>query len=475
MPTTPKGRTPKNGTAKSTVVMVTSADAQLSHEQNASGLLVHQNPTTIGVFTSDAEKRRAIEGLGANTYVVDAELEQEMIRKREELAKYGAEDLDSLLKNGAPASVVKHSQYSRSDSVAYAQNEMDMTFSRAMTPWATFTRACATVFITLELETSSTVAKYLDLLTKAVITIAIAVYLLSTSPAFQYQPSTCDNPSCSDDQLLCPGYQVCESIELPSVTLVSNLSTYYFTVEYGLKLLTVWAVSPHVAGVVPPEWEAEHEKTPGLSQPRYSPWYQTYKFFWRMKNLVDFASIFPCYLQYFVPSGGGSTNFVRTLRLLRLIRILRLLRLLTFLKNVDVAMEIIWATLNNSTLMLSVVLFFSMVFMVLMGCLIYLAEQGTFTVTQQYPNGAYLKPNDDETGQTVSNIFSAVQGLYWAIGTSTGNGTGPCFAIPVSVPTVSPNSPHLAPKCVDWSHQAISRPPRTRGSSCRRWCRFSAC
>ena len=47
---------------------------------------------------------------------------------------------------------------------------------------------------------------------------------------------------------------------------------------------------------------------------------------------------------------------------------------------------------------------------------------GDFTVNEQYPNGAYLHPTDDLTGVRVSNINSAVQGIYWAIGTATGNG-----------------------------------------------------
>jgi hypothetical protein len=83
--------------------------------------------------------------------------------------------------------------------------------------------------------------------------------------------------------------------------------------------------------------------------------------------------------------------------------------------------------------MLTVFMFFSVVFMVLMGCLVYIAEQGTFTVNAQYPNGAYLKMNDDENGQKVSNIFSAVQGIYWATGTATGNSTffSPLHCFPV--------------------------------------------
>ena len=194
-----------------------------------------------------------------------------------------------------------------------------------------------------------------------------------------------------------------------------------YPAEYGLRLFTVWAVSSRVAGVIPASWEQLHKSDPDIPIPVYSPWYQTFKFVLRFKNLVDLASILPSYSVYF-SSQSTNTNFVRTLRLLRLVRVLRLLKLMSFLKNVDVAIDLILATLTQASLMLSVFLFFVMIIVILFGCLIYLAEQGTFTVTDQYPNGAYLHPTDDMSGVKVSNINSAVQGIYWAIGTATGNG-----------------------------------------------------
>ena len=115
-------------------------------------------------------------------------------------------------------------------------------------------------------------------------------------------------------------------------------------------------------------------------QPYYSPWYQTFKFIFRFKNLVDLASILPSYVSYFTAK-NTNTNFLRTLRLLRLIRVLRLLKLLTVLKNVDVAIDLILATLTQASLMLSVFLFFVMIIIILFGCLIYVAEQGKEIVT----------------------------------------------------------------------------------------------
>ena len=177
---------------------------------------------------------------------------------------------------------------------------------------------------------------------------------------------------------------VCTDIELPVVLTVESFTTYYFTAEYGLRLLTVWAVTPRVAGVIPAAWEAEHVYNPHAPQPHYSPWYQSIKFVFRFKNLVDLSAILPFYLQYFT-TNLPPTNFIRALRLLRLIRVLRLLKLLSFLKNVDVMIDLMLATLSQASLLLNVFLFAVMIVVIIFGCLVYIAEQGVFTVIINLP------------------------------------------------------------------------------------------
>ena len=205
------------------------------------------------------------------------------------------------------------------------------------------------------------------------------LHTASTNPQLRYVPTTCDQPVCNNDPLLCPDYMVCTDIELPVVLTVESFTTYYFTAEYGLRLLTVWAVTPRVAGVIPAAWEAEHVYNPHAPQPHYSPWYQSVKFVFRFKNLVDLAAILPFYLQYFT-TNLPPTNFIRALRLLRLIRVLRLLKLLSFLKNVDVMIDLMLATLSQASLLLNVFLFAVMIVVIIFGCLVYIAEQGVFTV-----------------------------------------------------------------------------------------------
>jgi len=121
--------------------------------------------------------------------------------------------------------------------------------------------------------------------------------------------------------------------------------------EFGLKLLTVWAVSSRIAGVMPPDIEEDIMNDPTLPIPQYSPAYQTFKFFMRFRNLIDVASFLPFYIQYGI-GNLPSTNFIRALRLLRVIRVLRLLKLLSFLKNMNVMVDLIIATMVQSYLLL---------------------------------------------------------------------------------------------------------------------------
>ena len=57
-------------------------------------------------------------------------------------------------------------------------------------------------------------------------------------------------------------------------------------------------------GVIPAVWEKFHKSNPHSPQPYYSPWYQTFKFIFRFKNLIDLASILPSYVNYFVAKVG---------------------------------------------------------------------------------------------------------------------------------------------------------------------------
>ena len=88
----------------------------------------------------------------------------------------------------------------------------------------------------------------------------------------------------------------------------------------------------------------------------------------------------------------------------------------------DVAVELIIETMSQATMLLSVFLFFVVVAVIIFGCLIYLVEEGTFTINENYPNGAYLIKSTDGSSTVVSPFSSIPIGIYWAISTATGSG-----------------------------------------------------
>jgi len=282
-------------------------------------------------------------------------------------------------------------------------------------------KVCAILFITLEIPSSSFLAKLIALTVNLVVITAVVSYVASTEVTLRIVPETCFDPACNNDPVLCPGFQICEDIQSSAFTTIDDICTYLFTIEYGLRFLTCWSVTPRVAGTIPHEWEVEHRHDENATQPKYSIIYTLWRFFFKFKNLIDIASILPFFVGFAV-STGEQSSFVRVLRLLRLIRVLRLLKLLSFMKNVDVAMELISETLRQSTLLLSVFMFFVLIVVALFGCVIYLCEGGDFTVNSDYPMGAYLRQDPTHTTLEVTPFDSIATGIYWVIGTATGAG-----------------------------------------------------
>lgn len=271
-------------------------------------------------------------------------------------------------------------------------------------------RFLAEIFVLFEHETSSPWARIVSAIVTFVILIAIVSYILSSLTMDQYTPTTCDAPACDHDRALCSGKQVCEPQQLPGFDAIEVISVFFFTIEYGLRITTCWTVSARLSGILPSGWDKTHKPA---DQPRYSTPTKILKYALRSSNLIDLVAIMPYYLGLVVPSGNES--FIRVLRLFRLVRVLRLLRMLSFLKNVDVTIELLSLTVQNSAQILAVFLFFVIITVILFSCIIYLCESGEFMVTVEFPAGAYLRPTIDGRGLEVSPFDSIPTGLWWAV------------------------------------------------------------
>ena len=194
-------------------------------------------------------------------------------------------------------------------------------------------RPFAWVFLTLESESSSKIAWILSWLLKGVILLAIFSGVVASEPIVHYIPDTCLFPACHNDSKLCPNSMICEPQPYPIFDTIDAICIYIFTAEYGAKLLSVWAVSPLAAGILPPkEVTIAHQiikkNDSNMQIYFFKPWIQTFKYVIKFKSLVDLACWLPFYVTLTLSVNSQTTGFLRVLRLLRLIRVLRLLDML---------------------------------------------------------------------------------------------------------------------------------------------------
>ena len=54
-----------------------------------------------------------------------------------------------------------------------------------------------------------------------------------------------------------------------------------------------------------------------------------------------------------------------------------------------------------------------------MGCLIFIVEQGTYAVTTDYPNGAYLRPNIVGNKLEISPYRTISDSIFFVVVTTT--------------------------------------------------------
>lgn len=273
-----------------------------------------------------------------------------------------------------------------------------------------------TTFCMIEHGPSSDVASIVRFITNVIIALAVIAYILSTESYFQDTPMECKNPTCDHDPMRCPGRLICEPRQYPVFTSIDRFVVIYFTVEYGLKFFTVWSVSPRIARILPSKWIDQHgQQNDFAPQPKYSGLSKTIRYLCTYDSFIDLSSIIPFYA-ILATDSSMSSGFVRSLRLLRVFRIMKMFRVKTFQQS-DLAYAIIRSVVNESLLLLLTFCFFAVVVLIIMGSLIFTAEQGTFQVSPDYPNGAYVVPvRPDDTDHLVASSYTSVgMGIYWAV------------------------------------------------------------
>ena len=271
---------------------------------------------------------------------------------------------------------------------------------------------------------------YVFCITTSTITIIIIITTTATTKEFQYSPSSCSDPVCNNDPSLCPNAKVCSPQPLPSFDIIDEFCVIVFTIEYLLRLFTLWAIPCRLASLLPPTWDhdeyegcllgdklAKNVRKPRIDPPELDIRLKYFQYLTSPSNLIDFIAIVPFYISKGNLGGSSSASFVRVLRLVRLLRLLKLTK-----KNDQ--MTVLFHTINSSMPVIGILSFYLIVLGIVFGSIMFIIEQGTFKVTESYSQGAYFRPTLDGESEVVTTFESISVGMYWAFVTCTTLGYG---------------------------------------------------
>lgn len=150
-------------------------------------------------------------------------------------------------------------------------------------------------------------------------------------------------------------------------------------------------------------------------------WVTMHRYMLQPLNLIDLVAIIPFYVKLL----GGSGSSLSIIRILRLARVVRLIR--SGRGGFSKGLLILSNTLVSSAPMNAFLFCVALVIFVVCGSIGYLIEGGEFTVTEDYPEGVYMRPNLLGTHLEPSPFISVLHGIYWSVVTSTTVGYGDMY------------------------------------------------
>lgn len=136
-------------------------------------------------------------------------------------------------------------------------------------------------------------------------------------------------------------------------------------------------------------------------------------------TIVDLISIMPTYISLAL-KGPNAASGLSALRVLRLLRVLRVMRISVRGRMI---VDLLSRTLKSSQEAFAILLFYLGLMVVFFASAIYAVESGTYTINDDYPGGAYLRPNGFG-GESQTPFDSIPTTIYYMIVTFTTVGYG---------------------------------------------------
>ena len=139
---------------------------------------------------------------------------------------------------------------------------------------------------------------------------------------------------------------------------------------------------------------------------------------------MDLISILPTYISL-AAEGSNASSGLSALRVLRLLRVLRVMRISVRGRMI---VDLLTRTMKSSQEAFAILLFYLGLMVIFFASVIYAVEGGTYTVNDEYPGGAYLRPNG-VGGTAVTPFDNIPTTIYYMIVTFTTVGYGELFII----------------------------------------------
>lgn len=288
--------------------------------------------------------------------------------------------------------------------------------------WPSYESTIPRIIFRLSTSTDTIAGLCITIVIIATILLTICALVLQSLPTIRY-----------------PFYGEQPDDAAPIFSQIEFVAVMIFTVEYGLKFVTVWSQSvAELRGKEPGDDADDHEDddeelgdgdgtssnvstgvdSQGAPKPKGAKLFvkKYLVFIFDLMNIIDLVAILPFYIA--LGSGQDSAGLA-VVRVLRVVRIFRVFKLGRYSEIMNMLLRVF----GRSAALLANIMFFIMLLVVLFGSLIYFTEGGEYNAEL----GIFERPDLTPHGRHESPFVSIFSGCYWLIQTATTVGFGDFF------------------------------------------------